>query len=125
MRQTFNKTERLNSKKIIERLFESGRSFTIAPYRVIWVNGDEKQPAQVQVAISVPKKNFKRAVDRNKLKRRSREAYIKNKQHFYTLLGTKKVALMLVYVAKEINEYALIEKKINLVLKRLTDEVVK
>lgn len=123
MRQTFKKAERLSSKKTIEQLFESGRSFTIAPFKVIWLNGDEHQPAQVQVAFSVPKKNFKRAVDRNKLKRRSREAYRKQKQEFYGMLGEKKLAVMLVYIAKEIHEYALIEKKINLVLKRLKDEI--
>lgn len=125
MRQSFKKVERLNSKKIIETLFESGRSFTIAPYKVIWIKTDEKQPVQIQVAFSVPKKNFKHAVDRNKLKRRSREAYRVNKQLLYDLLGAKKIAVMLVYVAKEINEYALIEKKINLILKRLIDEVGK
>lgn len=125
MRQTFTKAERLSSKKLIEELFSSGRSFTCSPYKIVWNMVENPESPAVQAAFSVPKKNFKRAVDRNKLKRRAREAYRKNKEQLYDALSGKKIALMFVYTSKELSVYELIEMKINQALKRLIDEAVK
>ena len=123
IRQKFNKAERLNKKKIIDQLFEAGRSFSMFPYKVIWVETKHHEPFPVQIAFAVPKKNFKRAVDRNLLKRRTREAYRKNKSRLYEAMDEKKIALMLVYIAKEISDYATIESKINMVIERLMKEI--
>ena len=125
MTQTFKKAERLSSKTIIEKLFESGRSFNLFPFRVVWSEEGPGSPFPAQLAIAVPKKNFKKAVDRNKLKRRTREAYRKNKDRLYSFLGQhkKKIALMLIYTAKEQTEYSVIETKINGVIDRLIREI--
>ena len=125
--QTFKKEERLSRKKIIESLFSDGRSFVQYPVKVVWLEWplDGKYPAQV--LISVPKRRFKRAVDRNLLKRRIKEAYRKNKQSFYDFLTEKDktCVLALLYVSGEIASYAEIEKKIIVALERCKSEYEK
>lgn len=125
MKQTFTKAERLCSKALIEKLFESGRTFTLFPFRVIWLADKLDSPFPVQIAFSVPKRAFKRAVDRNLLKRRSREAYRKNKFRLYEYLKSKDqfLAVILIYTAKEKTLYDVVENKINQVIDRLMKEV--
>ena len=80
-RYTLAKTERLCSKKLIERLFSGGNnSFPAYPLRVVymWISSEEGT-ADVSMMISVPKKRFKHAVKRNRVKRQVREAYRLNK----------------------------------------------
>ncbi|MBN8695425.1 MAG: ribonuclease P protein component [Bacteroidetes bacterium] len=121
--QTFTKTERLSSKLLIDKLVEKGRSFNNSPFKFVWIELEESA-TPVQFLISVPKRNFKKAVDRNKLKRRSREAYRKNKADLLIRqLGGKKICLMLVYIAKEKLEYVEIEQKIKEGLQRLVKTI--
>ncbi|MBL7890068.1 MAG: ribonuclease P protein component [Bacteroidia bacterium] len=121
--QTFTKTERLSSKLLIDKLVEKGKSFNNSPFKFVWIELEESA-TPVQFLISVPKRNFKRAVDRNKLKRRSREAYRKNKADMLIKqLGEKKICLMLVYIAKEKLEYIEIEQKIKEGLQRLVKTI--
>ena len=78
---TFTKEERLCNKKLIDELFHNGSSFLCYPFKVSWLLTDTPQEFPAQVLLSVSKKRFKHAVDRNLLKRRIREAYRLNKQH--------------------------------------------
>ncbi len=80
--QTFAKAERLHSKKIIQELFTKGSSFYLHPFKVILLLNPDQATAQHQILISVSKRFFKKAVDRNLLKRRIREAYRKEKEGF-------------------------------------------
>lgn len=107
---TFSRHERLKSRKLIGRLFKDGHSYVAYPLRVLWLPADETAQAAAgfgdapaQLAISVPKRAFKSAVERNRLKRRIREAYRLNKSAWYEKLnaGDQRIALMLVYIAKE------------------------
>lgn len=122
--QTLRKTERLHEKRAIEELVNIGRSVSIYPFRLLWVvNEGESKPA-VKVVFAVPRRNFKKAVDRNLLKRRMREAYRKNK---YILVGVaeahaKHYNLMFVYTAKDKMLYKEIEAKIVVALQRLADK---
>jgi len=103
-RLTFKKNERLSSRKSIEELYSSGQSFYSKNFKIIYLIQKEISLYPCQVVFSVPKKLFKRAVDRNLLKRRMREAYRTNKPDFYKELTDKKVFLhvLLLYSAKEI-----------------------
>ena len=79
---TFKKEERIVSNLLIETLFEKGnsRSLTAYPLRAVYLRTEHREGcAPVQLLISVPKKKFKHAVDRNRVKRQIREAYRKNK----------------------------------------------
>ena len=120
--QTFTKAERLCSKILIDKLIETGKSFNISPFRSIWLEVSESS-VPVQFVISVPKRNFKKAVDRNRLKRQTREAYRKNKKLLYDHLDDKKVLLMLIYTAKTMIEYKELEEKIIMILQRLIENV--
>ena len=124
MKQCLNKGELLSAKKEIEDLFSHGRSFVIHPFKVIWKMGYVSAPHSAQVLFSVPKKKMSRAVQRNLLKRRMREAYRLHKEAF--LEGLKKkgtqMVLAFVYIENETVEFSHIEKKIILSLNRLVKE---
>lgn len=124
MKQTFGKQERLRSKKQIARLFKEGRSFYRYPFRVSFLKEKTDDPSLPQVLIAVSKKNFKKAVDRNKIKRLIREAYRKNKQPLAEYCTAKSVSVMfgLIYTGKTILSYAEIEKKIILILHHLIEQ---
>lgn len=124
MKKTFGKQERLHSKKQIDRLFKEGGSFFKYPFRVYFLKEKIKEPVLPQVLIAVSKKNFRKAVDRNKIKRRIREAYRKNKKPLaeYCLNNSVSVMLGLIYTGKTILDYAEIEKKIILILHHLIEQ---
>ncbi|MEW6467495.1 MAG: ribonuclease P protein component [Bacteroidota bacterium] len=123
--QTFTKEERLSGKKQIEELMEKGNSFTVFPLRVVWKETRMSVLSPARIAISVPKRSFKKAVDRNRIKRQIREAYRKSKAGLYSHLagGDKKINVMLVYTGKELPEYRLIESKMAEVLRQLKKRV--
>ena len=125
---TFTKEERLCNKKLIDGLFHNGSSFLCYPFKASWMLTGSEQQFPVQVVFSVSKKRFKRAVDRNLIKRRVREAYRLNKQvQLYNSLveADKKIALSLAYIGKEIASYDLIEKKMLKLLIQLGGQVIK
>ena len=120
--QTFSKSERLSGKVLIDKLIESGASFNISPFRGTWRIVDVSE-SNVQVLISVPKRIYKRAVDRNLLKRRIRESYRKNKTELCSSMENKNMHFMLIYTSKSMLEYKELEEKTKEVLIRLVKEV--
>ncbi len=119
MRQTLPKNERLSRKKLIKVLFEKGLSQKLYPIRLIYLPHPENSGTH-QALFSVSKKNYKRAVDRNRLKRQMREAYRLNK-HIITCNQELKVPFLLayIYIGKEKLSYGQIEEKIIISLHRL------
>ena len=112
---TFRKEERLHSKIIIQELFDKGSSFYLYPFKVLFLEGT-KDAIENQVLFTVSKRNFKRAVDRNKIKRRMREAFRLNKSQFTT---SQKLAIAYIYTPKEILPYAQIQEGMVKSIKRL------
>jgi ribonuclease P protein component len=126
-RQTFRKNERLCSRKIIQDLILKGQNLNENPVRMVWLASVLNSKSPIQAAFSVPKRNFKNAVDRNRIKRHLREAFRKNKSSLYALIDTGKsqFALLFVYTGKELLPYSETEKKIKLILNRFAENVQK
>lgn len=110
---SFSKSERLSSRNSIQELFNMGSSFYLAPFKVLVLKS--KEPVH-QVLFSVSKRNFKKAVHRNLIKRRLREAYRLNKPN---LPESPALQIAYIYTAKEILDFHQIEQKIKETIKRL------
>ncbi|RSK23829.1 ribonuclease P protein component [Hymenobacter metallilatus] len=120
---SFPKEEHLCRKKLIEALFGQGSSFGLYPLRVVWRPTIAPTAAPPQVLVSVSKRSFKRAVDRNYLKRLMREAYRLNKYRLLEAPGGHSVAqLAIIYTGKEKKPLSVVEKKLISGLERLLTE---
>ncbi|MBK8611327.1 MAG: ribonuclease P protein component [Chitinophagaceae bacterium] len=125
-RYTFKKNEKLKSRKAIEQLFKEGQSFSNFPFRVLWkIAGSNSNP--LQAGFAVGSKHFKKAVDRNRIKRLMREAYRLQKNELQQMLlqQQKSAIVFFIYVGNELPEYESIFKKTGHVvsrLKKITDE---
>ena len=106
----FRKEERLRSKKVIEKLFAEGRSFLVYPYKVVYLNIGSEDNHPVKAAFAVSKKLYKKAVQRNLIKRRMREAYRLNKHELLSDSHSIRKAIMFIYVGKEIFSFHFMEK---------------
>ena len=118
---SFSKREKLCSRKVIEELFSSGRSFIKYPLRVVFMVQENQDDSSVKVLVSVAKRRFKRAYKRNLLKRRIREAYRLNKHIIIPPLETSSVNIVIafVYLPTEILPFSDIEKAITETLESL------
>ena len=122
---TLGKNERLKSRKQIELLFSEGKKFVVAPFRVFYLF--ENPPAinnsqtALQFGVGVSSKHFKKAVDRNRIKRLTREAYRLQKNDLKEKLKLKgrQLNLFVIYTSKEIPDFNLVKDKLALALKKL------
>ncbi len=114
---SFSKKERLYGKKKIEELFRKGSSFYLSDFQVRYLETNEESPHQI--LISVPKRNFKRAVDRNLLKRRIREAYRLNKEIIHQGSKSMSFYIAFIYLSKQILTFQDIQTQLKKCLERL------
>lgn len=123
--ETFKKSERLCSKKAIAELFENGNSFYSFPLQIIWIRSHNEMTFPAQVAISVSKKSFRRAVKRNLIRRRIREAYRRNKRTLYEFLESQKISILFIIIFKDkvIPDYITIEKEIHDSIAKLISDI--
>lgn len=113
MNNTLGKKERLKSRKLIERLFEEGTSIKNFPYRLVYIVTEKSSN---QSSFSVPKRNFKKAVDRNRIKRLIKEAYRLEKENVFKGLNFH-YAIMITYLGKKEPIFFEAQKKIRELLK--------
>ena len=141
---TLGKVERLKSRKLIDQVFREGKSFTIFPYKVFYLlmgyDGIAKTaipvpgkrarvgwsgaPAPLQAGFGASSRHFKRAVDRNRIKRLGREAYRVQKQPLFDHLRTKGISLAVffVFTGKEVPDHKTVTGRIGLILQKLARE---
>ncbi|MCC7233291.1 MAG: ribonuclease P protein component [Bacteroidia bacterium] len=126
-RHTFRKQERLVSRCLFELLISGGKTLNEEPFRLVWKKQHISVRTPVQAAFSVPKKNFKLAVDRNRVKRLMREAYRKNKHSMYALLEQQHIQCIFlwIYSGKILPAYSETEKKIKIILHRFVEDIQK
>jgi ribonuclease P protein component len=117
-KNSFPKAEKLTHQRIIGRLFEEGRFVKAYPFKILYLPNEQQIH---QVAIGVPKRKIKLAVDRNKAKRRMREVYRLHKQQLFAA-KLPPMAMMLLYHGNCIPSYALVEKKLVLLLQELINK---
>ena len=108
MRFTLEKADKLKSRKLIEQLFSEGDRVKSFPFHMVFLPVDYERITSLQVGFSVPKRNIKLAVNRNRIKRLMREVYRKNKNLFSEGMNEKYI-FMLVYTARKEMEYAELE----------------
>ncbi|MEJ7643458.1 MAG: ribonuclease P protein component [Chryseolinea sp.] len=111
----FRKEERLSKEKIIQELFAKGSSFYLYPFKVFFMNQPDQAIAGNQVLITVSKKLFSKAVDRNTIKRRIREGYRLNKN---ALILPKPLVIAYIYSVKEILPSAQLHERLVKTFKR-------
>ena len=124
---TFKKEERLKSRKIIGSLFKEGKSFSMFPLRLVWKVVDREQKYPVQFTVSIPKRSFPRAVHRNQIRRKVREAYRLQKHLLYEALADhdQQYALMFLFIGKKAMTYQEIDHAANKVIKRFIRQLNK
>lgn len=123
--QKLRRSERLKSRSAIQALF-SGKSASVSAYplKLVYARAEPIRGGYpIQVAVSVPKRRYKRAVDRNRIKRLMREAYRKQKADLYARLpvGAPQYAWMVIYVGKEEESLQRIEKR----MRRVTEKFLR
>ncbi|MEP7163459.1 MAG: ribonuclease P protein component [Ferruginibacter sp.] len=118
-RYFFRKADKLKSRKAIDMLFGKGNSFSNFPFKVIWL--PENKNAVLQTAVGVSSRNFKKATDRNRIKRLMREAWRlqKNKLQDHLLEQNEKMSVFILYMGKEVPEYELVFEKVGNIINRL------
>jgi ribonuclease P protein component len=128
----FPKSERLRSKKVIESLFNPANSSILGgnvflyPFKIVWLKSIEdnlstdKLPSYPQILVSISKRNFKKATDRNRIRRQIKEAYRLNKADLFKD-EIFPMVLGIIYVAKEKNEFVFIKKKLVNSLKKMLE----
>jgi ribonuclease P protein component len=117
--QKFPKSQKLKSSKTIEKLFLEGKTHSKFPIKVFFLPKENMESNLA--AFAVPKRNFKSAVDRNRIKRQLREAYRLNKQLLEEIHG-KKFVMLFLFLGKVKPQYAELENAMVTLLKKLCDE---
>jgi len=130
-RFTLGKDQRLKSRKRIERIFREGKSINVFPYRVYYMLENSAPPGSarpahaLQAGFGVSSRHFKKAVDRNRIKRLTREAYRLNKGTLDQIVEQRKLSLSVffIYTGKELPDHRLVSGKIVVALEKIGKEL--
>lgn len=122
---SFGKSEKLKSEKIISKLFKTGKSVAKYPIRLVWMPIEITDGRSLfQLSFSVPKKKFKKSVDRNRIKRQMKEAYRLNKSYLYKYFQQldNHYAMMIIYTSNEPIEYQFIFQNMQKAMRSMVKE---
>ncbi len=124
MKLSFNKTEKLKSKTLIDKLFTEGKSVSVFPLRLVYLPTTFCENIIAKTGVSVSKRQFKTAVHRNHIKRLMREAYRLNKVHYFNNITTQ-YAFMILYIGKEKPTFNKVENTMNSLFDRFKHQTSK
>jgi len=122
MKSTYSKIEKLKSKILIDKLFVKGKSISSFPLRIVFLETEFDESVIAKCAVSVSKRNFKNAVDRNRVKRIIREAYRLNKNIYFNNITTQ-YALMILYIGNEKPTFEQVDKAMKKLLERFVEKI--
>jgi ribonuclease P protein component len=122
---SYNKFEKLKSRKQIELLFAKGKSISAFPVKVFYLPVDHTPVHPAQVGVGVSARNFKKAVDRNTIKRRMREAYRLHKLplHEHLVAQQKSVAVFILWIDKQMPTTAALQELMPAVIEKLIKQL--
>lgn len=122
---SYNKFEKLKSRKQIELLFAKGKSISAFPVKVFYLPVDHTPVHPVQVGVGVSARNFKKAVDRNTIKRRMREAYRLHKLplHEHLVAQQKSVAVFILWIDKQMPASAVLQDLMPAVIEKIIKQL--
>jgi ribonuclease P protein component len=126
---TLGKEERLKSRKQIEQLFDKGKSFVVAPFRIYFIVNSEspvqKGESRLKFGTGVSAKIFKKAVDRNRIKRLTREAWRLQKNEITEKASEtqRQLNVFFIYTGKELPDFTTVKEKVAIALKKLADKI--
>lgn len=115
MSYSYGKKEKLKSQKLVEILFSEGKSLSVYPLRMVFLKTNDSENVTIKCGVSVSKRNFKNAVDRNRIKRLLRETYRLNKIKYFNNISSS-YAFMILYISKDGIDFDSLDKKMNLLL---------
>lgn len=112
---------------MLNAIFTAGKSFSVFPVKVFYITYENKTAEPLQAGVGVSVRHFKKAVDRNRIKRLLRECYRLNKQPVLATLENhgKKAAVFFLYIGKELPEYVLLNEKMQQALTKLEEQLVR
>jgi ribonuclease P protein component len=119
---TYSKKDRLKSKKLIDQLFTEGQSISVYPLRLVYLQTSFDDTVKTKTGVSVSKRFFKTAVDRNRIKRLMRETYRLNKAVYFNNITTQ-YALMILYIGNTKPTFTQVETKMNLLFEKFNNRV--
>jgi len=129
LKNTFGKQDKLKSALTIETLYHANQFMVSFPLKCFYLFSEQTDEQKaVRVAFTVPKRTFKKAVERNQLKRRMREAYRLNYKKklelFISQNHKKQLQLLVIYIGKEKLDYGTIEKNMCAVLQKINEKMI-
>lgn len=119
---SYSNKEKLKSEKLITKLFSEGQSVVAYPLRLVYLQTTHTDDVKLKTGVSVSKRNFKKAVDRNRIKRLLREAYRLNNSEYFNNI-TSSYALMILYISKDGTDFDSVNTKMNTLLKKFVEKI--
>jgi ribonuclease P protein component len=122
---SFNKKEKLKSRKQIEALFAEGKFFTIFPLKIFYLLKENDSNFDAKTGVGVGKRYFRKAVERNRIKRLLREAYRTEKLPLHQFLKNHNIELTLfiMYIDKTLPLFSIIKKEMQVVIQKLIKQL--